>query len=97
MGRTARCEILAMKEYLSQTSPALYSRCCVLDAPSDLPDGDYLVTFSGHRVSAHKEAGLWLPADDAVPIQTETRIARTARTRVNPSAGFLDGFGKRPA
>ncbi|MGA8109824.1 MAG: hypothetical protein WBD46_11600 [Acidobacteriaceae bacterium] len=88
MGCTARCEMLAMKEYLSETAPPIYSRCCVIDAPMELPDGDYRVTFAGHQVSAHKESGLWLPADDAVPLRSESRTARNGRTQPHTRAAF---------
>jgi hypothetical protein len=32
-----------------------------MEAPLDLPDGDYTVTFDGYIVPARKEAGLWIP------------------------------------
>lgn len=97
MGRTARCEMLAMKEYLSPTSPPIYSRCCILDAPEDLPDGEYQVTFAGHRVSAHKEVGLWLPSDDAVPMQSEARRERKAERARDTLPPLLHLHGRRSA
>jgi hypothetical protein len=32
----------------------------VIQANSDLPDGDYIVAFQGNSVSARREGGLWL-------------------------------------
>jgi hypothetical protein len=95
MGRTAWCEMLAMKECLSDAAAATYSRCCILDAPADLPDGDYRVTFVGHTVSAHKDAGLWLPADDVVPIRSESRKERRGIRQTNPA--FLGSLRKHSA
>lgn len=68
-----RCEMLAMKESLRDTGQVLYSRCCVLDAPSDVPDGSYTVFFDGHCVSAVRQDGLWLPEDRAEPLPPEAR------------------------
>ncbi|MGD0366779.1 MAG: hypothetical protein ABSA94_04940 [Acidobacteriaceae bacterium] len=76
MGRETPCEMLAMREPASETSPAVYSRCCVIDAPLDLPDGIYAVTFGGSVVAARKEAGLWLPEGATSPLQIEPRENR---------------------
>lgn len=60
-----------MKEWLRESGQVLYSRCCVLDAPLDLPDGSYTVFFDRHRVSAIRQGGLWLPHDRADPLPVE--------------------------
>jgi hypothetical protein len=60
--------MLAMKEWDRESGQILYSRCCVLDAPPSVPDGDYAVYFDGHRVSAIRQGGLWLPEDRAEPL-----------------------------
>lgn len=39
-----------------------YSECLIVDVPSDLPDGDYMVTFDGHSTQARKALGIWLPS-----------------------------------
>lgn len=95
MGRTAWCDLLAMKECPSETAAPTYSRCCVLDAPADLPDGHYKVTFAGNKVSAEKQAGLWLPADDAVPVGGEPRRERSGSWETD--AGFLGRLRKHTA
>ena len=70
----ARCEMLAMKEWLRESGHVLYSRCCVLDAPPDIPDGSYTVFFfDGYCVSAIRQGGLWLPDDRAEPLPPEER------------------------
>ncbi|HVT97976.1 MAG TPA: hypothetical protein VHE33_10750 [Acidobacteriaceae bacterium] len=60
-GRQEPCEMLAIRETPEKAGPAVYSRCSVIDAPHDLPDGEYAVTFGGNIVPAKKEAGLWIP------------------------------------
>ena len=60
--------MLAMKEWDRETGHVLYSRCCVLDAPPNVPDGSYTVFFDGHCVSATRQGGLWLPQDRAEPL-----------------------------
>jgi hypothetical protein len=66
--------MLAMKEWVRHSSRILYSRCCVLDAPSGISDGSYTVFFDGHRVSAIKEGGLWLPDDRAELLPPDQRL-----------------------
>jgi hypothetical protein len=60
-GRQEPCEMLAIRETQEAPAPAVYSRCSVIDAPHDLPDGEYAVTFGGYSVPAKKDAGLWIP------------------------------------
>lgn len=63
-----------MKEWLKESSQICYSRCCVLDAPSDVPDGGYTVFFDGHCVSAVRQGGLWLPEDRVTPVPADKRL-----------------------
>lgn len=63
-----------MKEWLRDSGHVLYSRCCVLDAPPDVPDGSYTVFFDGHCVNAIRQDGLWLPEDRVKPLPTEERL-----------------------
>ncbi len=79
MGREVPCEMLAMKESVSGTSSAVYSRCSVIDAPQDLPDGDYTVVFNGSIVSARKEGGLWVPDGECVAAAAEARTTGSQR------------------
>jgi hypothetical protein len=97
MGREAVCEMLAMKEPLPHNSQTLFSRCSVIEAPQDLPDGDYTVSFSDYIVSTKKECGLWLPAGDAVEVGTQRQ---PAKERSDPfqveDAGEILPLLKRP-
>jgi|HubBroStandDraft_1064217.scaffolds.fasta_scaffold119300_2 hypothetical protein len=77
MGRETPCDMLAMKDARSVTGPIAYSQCCVIDAPMDLPDGVYVVTFNGLVVAARKEGGLWLPEEATSPLQIEPRASRS--------------------
>ena len=65
--------MLAMRERLRDSGRILYSRCCVLDAPPDVPDGSYTVIFDGHCAHAIRQGGLWLPGDRAEPLPPEAR------------------------
>jgi hypothetical protein len=56
--------MLALKETDSFTRRTTYSRCSVIQATSDLPDGDYMVAFQGNSVIARRQGGLWLANDE---------------------------------
>ena len=47
MGREAACELLATKNVVAEASRPVYSHCAVIEAPTDLPDGEYEVYFAG--------------------------------------------------
>ena len=68
MGYQGPCEMLAIRESQAASGRVSYSRCSVIDAPAQLPDGDYTVTFTGYIVPARKEAGLWVPDETADPV-----------------------------
>jgi hypothetical protein len=60
MGQESNCEMLALKETDSLTRRTTYSRCSVIKADSDLPDGEYIVAFQSNTVSVRREGSLWL-------------------------------------
>lgn len=60
MERQSECEMLALKETDSVTRRTTYSCCSVIQAASELPDGEYTVAFQGNTVMARREGGLWL-------------------------------------
>ena len=61
MGRSAPCELIAIKSSPSGTSgKILYSHCSVIKAPADLPDGDYLLRFAGQMTLVHRRNQSWL-------------------------------------
>lgn len=66
MDRESACVLLAWKETLHSENGLgafqyVYSRVQVLDAPSDLPDGDYQIAFGSQRLPVTRRHGLWLP------------------------------------
>ncbi len=70
MGRDAECNILARKVPVlarmgAGTREYTYSDCTIIDAPSDLPDGEYIVYFDRHTVAVTKERGFWVPRGSA--------------------------------
>lgn len=62
MLRDAECDILARKVPVAAgSSDYTYSDFAVIEAPIDLPDGEYLIYFDRHTVAATKEHGYWVP------------------------------------
>ena len=53
----ADCELITWKE--SSTSGRIYSRCRIVNEPSDLPEGPYTLSFAGYTVSTRKFDGCW--------------------------------------
>ena len=100
MGRQEPCELLAIRESLSEPNRIVYSRCSVIDAPHDLPDGNYRVTFDAFTVPAHKEAGLWMPDETAAsPVLPMIEKAGRSRTpfRIEETAEILPVLRNRIA
>lgn len=60
MGREAACELLATKTVLSEATRAVYSHCAIIEAPLDLPDGDYEVEFAGEVAVTSLRGGNWV-------------------------------------
>jgi hypothetical protein len=60
MGREVACELLATKTVLAEASQAVYSHCAIIEAPSDLPDGDYEVEFAGEVAVTSLRSGSWM-------------------------------------
>lgn len=60
MGREAACELLATKTVVPEATQAIYSHCAIIEAPLDLPDGDYEVEFAGEVAIASRRGGSWL-------------------------------------
>ena len=58
MEREAKCEILARKQP-PNLGPG-YIWASIVDAPADLPDGEYQVMFDRHTLQATKEYDHWL-------------------------------------
>ena len=65
MGRQSECEMLAMKETLPGRRP-VYSRCSVIEAPAELPDGEYTVSFDDGTVKVKRQGGLWLAGTESL-------------------------------
>jgi hypothetical protein len=60
MGHEAACELLATKTVVPEASLPDYSHCAIIEAPLDLPDGDYEVEFSGEVGIVRRQRGSWL-------------------------------------
>ena len=80
MRRDAQCDILARRvPDAPRTGPGspdyTYSDCAIIDAPADLPDGEYMVYFDRHTVAATKERGSWVPCGAAIRYREPLFIA----------------------
>ncbi|HWG20752.1 MAG TPA: hypothetical protein VG225_09495 [Terracidiphilus sp.] len=60
MGREVGCELLATKTVLPDATRPVYSHCAIIEAPSDLPDGDYEVEFAGEVAVTSLHQGNWV-------------------------------------
>jgi hypothetical protein len=57
-GCDVECEILAWKG--SPGSKHAYSQMRVVEAPDDLPDGEYTLEIDGVSISTKRKGGSWL-------------------------------------
>jgi hypothetical protein len=60
MGHQAACELLATKSVTPETARPVYSHCAVIEAPIDLPDGDYEIEFGDNVAITRKQNGAWV-------------------------------------
>ncbi len=65
MACQADCALLTWKE--SSKSGRVYTRCKIVDDPTELPDGPYTLFFAGNTIQTRKFEGHWmltfLPSD----------------------------------
>jgi hypothetical protein len=60
MGREAPCTVSAIKVSLPEFRIMGFVRCEVLQAPDDLPNGEYFVILGGRTMLVQKQDGDWL-------------------------------------
>jgi hypothetical protein len=51
------CVLEIWKEYAS--SGKAYTRCRLVEEPSELPNGAYIVDIAGHSIRTNKILGMW--------------------------------------
>lgn len=59
MGREASCMVSAIKLSLPDFNIAQFVGCDVIQAPSDLPDGEYTVNIGDRKIFVEKRNGVW--------------------------------------
>lgn len=59
-GGQVECELIARKVLATGVADPVYSDCSIVNAPHDLPDGEYIAYFEGHSIPATREHGMWL-------------------------------------
>ena len=67
MGQESHCEMVALKDKDPDRKHCVYSRCSVLEAAPDLPDGPYTVSFDACTVVVFRESRLWLANGEMLP------------------------------
>jgi hypothetical protein len=60
MGRSANCTVCAVRIALQGVGGYQYVRPIVAGAPSDLPNGAYVLTFDGRVTSVQLHNGAWM-------------------------------------
>jgi hypothetical protein len=61
MGRDVECSVGAVKvSSLPGTAEFNYIRPVIYDAPADLPDGPYSITFGGKTERVQRKFGAWI-------------------------------------
>lgn len=56
------CRVKAIKITIPKLDVWEYVRAEIADAPSELPDGAYVVRFDGRSMKVEKNAGEWIAA-----------------------------------
>jgi len=62
MGLEANCMIGATRVTLPGTNLSEYANLSIQNAPQELPEGRYDLTFKGRTVPVQKRNGFWLAA-----------------------------------
>ena len=63
MDRETACTVSAVKVTLPEYRITGFVRCNIVEAPDNLPDGDYIVSLDGRALRVQRENGAWLPSD----------------------------------
>jgi hypothetical protein len=75
MGHEAEVEVLTRRMQDHNASGILpvfkYVDCTVIGGPADLPDGDYIASFSGLSTVTTRRNGMWLSSGIAVPDENQ--------------------------
>lgn len=74
MGREVMCELLATKSVTPGASRPVYSHCAVIEAPTDLLEGDYEVEFGQEVAITRLQDGCWQVARVMPRSYTEAAI-----------------------
>jgi hypothetical protein len=100
MGRRSECELLATKSVQPGITHATYSHCAVIEAPSDLPDGDYEVEFEGEVAVTRLQNACWhvarvMPRSYAEAATFFSNEARRVQARAGKSGEQRDPSSTR--
>lgn len=62
LGHQAECKVMARKTVRPETSEVLYGDPVIIDAPNELPEGEYSLFFENVSTSVLHKGILWMPA-----------------------------------
>jgi hypothetical protein len=75
MGREFSCEVMAKRHAPAGAGQDGYSDLRLLEAPADLPDGDYVLHLDPIMVSVRRRGGEWLMGNELLK---EHKLSQTA-------------------
>jgi hypothetical protein len=70
MGQEVECDLIAMRRFVPSQSKFrrkpdhVYTDFGVIEAPDDLPDGQYTVSLGKQVLTTQKQRGLWLTCSE---------------------------------
>lgn len=89
MGQEAEIEVLTRRVQDHNASGVLpafrYVDCTLIGGPADLPDGDYIASFSGFSAITARRNGLWLSSGVAIPDEVQATRAGDEAEAEQPS------------
>jgi hypothetical protein len=60
MGLDVECDVSAVKVSLPGTNLFEYAKLGIHNAPGEMPDGDYQITFAGRTAAIKRYGGAWI-------------------------------------
>ena len=88
MGRAAACSFVAVAaSSTGRVAPVRYSDCSIITAPSDLPDGTYLLEFERRYTWIERRRGRWLVGSRPVKSLDDAHEHLAGKDPTRPVAG----------
>ncbi len=75
MGREALCDVMAKRNAPATKAREGFTNLRIMDAPDDLPDGDYVLHVESRMLSVRRRKGEWLLG---IELLTEHKLSHPA-------------------